>query len=268
MNKNKLPVRFTGQHFTVNAALIKYAIELAEIQSCDIVFDLGGGRGYITDQLLKRTNNVIVLENDDILAAYLQKKYSRKSGVTVKFNDIRKYLFPNTVFKVVSSIPYALTSHILKELMYTNLCNFQGGSIITQLEPAQKIISESNHNPYSIFYKTFYDISLVKQISRESFNPPPSVKSALLSIKKREHSIVTKEFSDAYLGFLFFMLKQPELKILTVLNKIFQKKQIRFLTEKYSIELNKPIILFSVEQWANCFMEMNDIVPKRYHPQI
>ena len=266
MKQNKLPVRFTGQHFTIDASLIKYTIELAEIRHGDLVFDLGGGKGYMTDRLLKKTCHITVIEKDNALAKHLQEKYQSAPGVKVIRNDILRYTFPDTTFKVVSNIPYSLTSHIFKKLMYSNLHNFQGGCIITQLEPALKIVSGSNYNPYSIFYKTFYDISLVKQINPKSFNPPPTVKSALLHIKKRAQCIVPEEFSFAYLRFLFCMLKQPELKTLTALKKLFRKKQIRMLAERYSIEPDKLVIHISVEQWANCFMEMKELVPEIYHP--
>lgn len=266
MKHNKLPVRFTGQHFTVNAALIKYTIELAEIRHCDLVFDLGGGKGYITDQLLKKARHITVIEKDNELAEHLQKKYRSVPGVKVIHNDILRYTFPDTTFKVVSNIPYSLTSHIFRKLMYSNLRNFHGGCIITQLEPALKLVSGNNYNPYSVFYKTFYEILFVKQVHPESFNPPPTVKSALLHIKKQQQSIVPVEFSSAYLRFLFFMLKQPELKILTALKKKFRKKQVQIMTDKYFIDLDKPVTQIPVEQWANCFMEMKRLVPEMYHP--
>jgi hypothetical protein len=32
------------------------------------------------------------------------------------------------------------------------------------------------------------------------------------------------------------------------------------------IPLDETIIFMSAEQWAQCFMEMNKIVPLKYHP--
>ncbi len=266
MKHNKLPVRFTGQHFTTDAALIKYIIELAEIQPGDLVFDLGGGKGHITDQLSQKTRHITVIEKDDALAKHLQQKYQSAQGLKVIHTDMLKYTFPDAPFKVVSNIPYSLTSHILRKLMYTNVSNFQGGSIITQLEPALKMISQSSYNPYSICYKTFYEISLVKQVHATSFNPPPTVKSALIHIQKRRQHIVPIEFIAAYLRFLFYLLKKPDINTLTALKKVFRKRQVRLFAEKYSIELEKSIIHLSVKQWANCFMEMQKRVPQVCHP--
>src|SRR5690554_6198716 len=58
-------------------------------------------------------------------------------------------------FKVVSNIPYGITSQVFRMLMYQHAERFQGGSIILQLEPARKLFAKEIHNPYAIVYHTF-----------------------------------------------------------------------------------------------------------------
>ena len=53
MTKKKLPVRFTGQHFTIDKVLIKDAIRQANISNQDTVLDIGAGKGFLTVHLLK-----------------------------------------------------------------------------------------------------------------------------------------------------------------------------------------------------------------------
>ena len=53
MTKKKLPVRFTGQHFTIDKVLIEDAIKQANINSQDTVLDIGAGKGFLTVHLLK-----------------------------------------------------------------------------------------------------------------------------------------------------------------------------------------------------------------------
>ena len=48
MTKKKLPVRFTGQHFTIDKVLIKDAIRQANISNQDTVLDIGAGKGFLT----------------------------------------------------------------------------------------------------------------------------------------------------------------------------------------------------------------------------
>lgn len=54
MNKNKLPVRFTGQHFTIDKALIADALKIAKIKKYDTVLDIGAGKGFLTVHLVSQ----------------------------------------------------------------------------------------------------------------------------------------------------------------------------------------------------------------------
>ena len=67
MTKKKLPVRFTGQHFTIDKVLIKDAIRQANISNQDTVLDIGAGKGFLTVHLLRerKTNCVKVCIRDD-----------------------------------------------------------------------------------------------------------------------------------------------------------------------------------------------------------
>ena len=57
MTKKKLPVRFTGQHFTIDKVLIKDAIRQANISNQDTVLDIGAGKGFLTVHLLPQIRN-------------------------------------------------------------------------------------------------------------------------------------------------------------------------------------------------------------------
>ena len=65
MTKKKLPVRFTGQHFTIDKVLIKDAIRQANISNQDTVLDIGAGKGFLTVHLLKAEFNLQMQQNSD-----------------------------------------------------------------------------------------------------------------------------------------------------------------------------------------------------------
>ena len=71
MIKNKLPVRFTGQHFTIDKVLIADAIKIAKINETDTVLDIGAGKGFITVHLVRQCTNIIAIENDKSLLSIL-----------------------------------------------------------------------------------------------------------------------------------------------------------------------------------------------------
>ena len=263
--KKKLPVRFTGQHFTIDKVLIKDAIRQANISNQDTVLDIGAGKGFLTVHLLKIANNVVAIENDTALVEHLRKLFSDARNVQVVGCDFRNFAVPKFPFKVVSNIPYGITSDIFKILMFESLGNFLGGSIVLQLEPTQKLFSRKLYNPYTVFYHTFFDLKLVYEVGPESFLPPPTVKSALLNIK-RKHLFFDFKFKAKYLAFISCLLEKPDLSVKTALKSIFRKSQVRSISEKFGLNLNAQIVCLSPSQWLNCFLEMLEVVPEKFHP--
>lgn len=173
--------------------------------------------------------------------------------------------FRNFLSKWCQIFLYGITSDIFKILMFESLGNFLGGSIVLQLEPTQKLFSRKLYNPYTVFYHTFFDLKLVYEVGPESFLPPPTVKSALLNIK-RKHLFFDFKFKAKYLAFISCLLEKPDLSVKTALKSIFRKSQVRSISEKFGLNLNAQIVCLSPSQWLNCFLEMLEVVPEKFHP--
>lgn len=265
MTKRKLPVRVTGQHFTIDKVLIEDAIKQSNITQQDTVLDIGAGKGFLTVHLLQNAKKVIAIENDLALCRYLQKKFVNARNVEVVGCDFRNFIAPNLFFKVVSNIPYGITSEILKSLMFENMENFGGGSIILQLEAAQKLFSNRIYNPIIVLYRTYYDLKLLYRINPQSFLPPPTVNSALLRIERKKQSLES-EFKLKYLSFVSYLLREPDLSVRSALKSLFRKAQVRSISEKFGIQLDLKIVRLSPHQWKGCFLEMLEVVPEKFHP--
>lgn len=266
MKKHRVPVRCTGQHFTIDSALINDAIRLAEIKKEDVVLDIGAGLGFLTVRLVRYSEKVIAIENDARLILELKSKFALNRNLTLIEADFRKWSIPRECFKVVSNIPYGITSDILRSLMFNNAEYFTKGCLIMQSEPAKKLTQQRFFNPYVVFYHTFFDLELICEVSPDSFMPPPTVKSALLKISKKEYSCIGIEMKEKYIDFLRFMLKFPELQVRTILKKIFRKRQIRVLSEKYDLNPDSAVAVLSPRQFSGCFIEMLEAVPDKLHP--
>ena len=74
MTKKKLPVRLTGQHFTIDKVLINDAIKQGNIHRQVTVVDIGAGKGFLTVHLLQKAHKVISIENDSCTSAAPEKK--------------------------------------------------------------------------------------------------------------------------------------------------------------------------------------------------
>lgn len=264
MRKNRLPVRFTGQHFTIDKVLIADAIQQVAIDENDTVLDIGAGKGFLTVHLARYCKNVIAIELDRQLAGYLRKRFAGIDRVKIIACDFRKFKVPNQDFKVVSNIPFGISSKILKSLMFDHLEQFQGGSLVVQLEVAKKLVSATTYTPLVGFYRTFFEMKISYEISPESFLPPPTVKSALLSIKRRKVAM-SFHLKGKYLRFLSKIMEKSETSTKRVMEQVFRKKQFRVLVKKYGINPSGPVKHLTVDQWKGCFIEMLGVVPEKFH---
>jgi 23S rRNA (adenine-N6)-dimethyltransferase len=265
MNKNKMPVRYTGQHFTIDKVLIEDAIKQSNISQNDTVIDIGAGKGFLTIHLIQKAKTVIAIENDIELVKHLRNKFKQTQNIQIIGCDFRNFKISELSFKVVSNIPFGITSEILKILMFENIESFQGGSIILQLEPAKKLFADKIYNPYSILYHTFYNLRLLYEINPNSFMPPPTIKSAFLKIERRPLQI-DFNLKVKYLNFISFLLQKPNLPVRTALKLLFRKSQVKEISEKLGINLNSKIVNLSANQWKDCFIEMLKVVPEKFHP--
>lgn len=102
-------------------------------------------------------------------------------------------------------------------------------------------------------------------VSPKSFLPPPTVNSALLRIERNDRSLAP-ELNIKYLNFISHFLKKPDLPIRTALKTVFRKRQVRAMSNKFGINLNAVIVCLSASDWQNCFLEMLETVPEKFHP--
>ena len=74
------------------------------------------------------------------------------------------------------------------------------------------------------------------------------------------------KFKAKYLAFISCLLEKPDLSVKTALKSIFRKSQVRSISEKFGLNLNAQIVCLSPSQWVNCFLEMLEVVPEKFHP--
>lgn len=83
---------------------------------------------------------------------------------------------------------------------------------------------------------------------------------------KRKQLFFDFKFKAKYLAFISCLLEKPDLSVKTALKSIFRKSQVRSISEKFGLNLNAQIVCLSPSQWVNCFLEMLEVVPEKFHP--
>ncbi|MCC5940675.1 MAG: methyltransferase domain-containing protein [Balneolaceae bacterium] len=130
--KERLPVRFTGQHFIKDMTTIRQMIQEVSVKPGDLVLDIGAGKGAIIKELLTVTCRVIAIERDKSLANSLNSIFANQPNIKVLEMDFRKMPMPNQPFKVVANIPYAITTDIFGLLMDKPYTSFEQAVLILE----------------------------------------------------------------------------------------------------------------------------------------
>lgn len=267
-NFGRQPVRFTGQHFTKSKPLIREMIQHANINEYDMVLDIGAGKGALTKPLAQVSNRVIAVERDSALAEALKREYLKSGTVKILDMDIRNMPLPNNPFKVVSNIPYNITTDILGMLMDIPVNNFQEGVFTMQWGAALRITESRQTNPRILAWNSWFDIRIIRKVSSKSFHPPPTVESAVVKIKKRDSPGIKKHLYYNYMAFLATLLGQPALLAKDALRTVFTRTQVRRIMKDIDIHQTHLIRDLNIEQWKHCFKIMRKLLPRKIHPSM
>ncbi len=178
--------RRLGQHFLSSTTVAKKCITVSAIKKGDFVFEIGGGRGIITNEILKKGAHVTVLEKDPSLTLFLKKRFHeeiKKGKLVINEGDIRNGVPQfSSPYSVISNIPYYLTGDILRTLLSAKK-KPHGITLLVQKEVAERITDKKKESILSLSVKLYGTPTYIETVPRSLFLPPPRVDSALIDIK-------------------------------------------------------------------------------------
>ena len=98
-----------GQHFLVDENILGVIGRLAELESEDVVLEIGPGLGILTAYLADRVSRVYTVELDASLGPKLTERLAGRSNVELSFGDAMKLDLAETApgaTKLVANLPY------------------------------------------------------------------------------------------------------------------------------------------------------------------
>ena len=177
--------RILGQHFLTNPEILDRIVEYGQLSECDVVLEVGAGRGELTKRIAEKTGKVIAVELDRELAKELERNLSTYSNVEILIGDVLK-LRPTGFNKVVSNPPYSISRKLLEWLMESRP---ELMVLTLQREFAAKLVAKPGSSKYlyvSFLSNLLYEAEIKEIIPRSFFNPPPKVDSAIILMNRKE----------------------------------------------------------------------------------
>ena len=190
----KFPKKSLGQNFLVDRNIIKKIVTTTQLENKN-VFEIGPGRGALTEEILKKNpKSLFLIEKDFELAQLLKEKYNLNKNIKIYNNDILKIDVEKILEKktiIIGNLPYNISSQILIKFikfkkwppMFSDLI------FMFQKELGEKIIGKFGSKNYGrISILTNLRLKLLKKffISANCFRPKPKVSSVVLHLKPKK----------------------------------------------------------------------------------
>ena len=257
------PIKDLGQNFLINPKITEKIVKASGISEKDTVLEIGPGLGILTEDLLKKTNNLILIEKDRVYFKYLKDKYKQIKTVKIFNEDILDYnLNQNSLsdYKVAANIPYNITSKIIY-LFLESKKRPKAMSLLVQKEVARKMLGGSRKNNFlSLLIEILGKIELICDVGRENFYPEPKVDSAAIRIKDIRREIdLNKGYYKKLLRLIKIGFSAPRKKLLNnlVVGFKFDKEELSGKFLKAGLDINIRAEELSLKKWEGLFKELN-----------
>ena len=182
-----------GQNFLTDKKLLDDLISLINISNQDKFLEIGPGKGDLTENLINFCDSYVGIEIDKDLLTYLKNKFPKNKKAFINRDILNlnpSEIYPSNKFRVVGNIPYNISSPILDwcEKHYEKILDMH---FMLQKEFALRCAGSEKTSSYgrlSVICKYLYEVTVVKEVSKEFFNPIPKVDSLFVrfSPKKKE----------------------------------------------------------------------------------
>ena len=210
--------RRLGQHFLVRQSILERIARAACPESCNLVVEIGPGKGALTSYLLQRAERVVAIEVDPILVQYLRSKYRDNTRLQVIEGDVLKTgLGEWGALTIAGNLPYYIASPIIAKVLGVG-AHLQRAVFLVQKEVAERLTASPGSRDYgylSVQTQLLAEVELLFPVPAAAFQPPPNVDSAVVGLTPRR-----KLATDDPEGFLRFAARCFQHKRKTLRNNL------------------------------------------------
>jgi 16S rRNA (adenine1518-N6/adenine1519-N6)-dimethyltransferase len=183
------PRKSLGQNFLIAEGALARVAAAADIQTEDVILEIGAGVGSLTRHLAARARRVVAVEIDPLLLPLLRTALLEYSNVTVVQGDILALPVGQLVesaapghYKVAANIPYYITSAIIRYLV-ESIPSPSRMVLTVQKEVGDRICARPGKMSLLALSVQYYGTpTIVGSIPAEAFYPSPKVDSAIVNV--------------------------------------------------------------------------------------
>lgn len=198
------PSRRLGQNFLVDEGWAERIVAAAEPGPDDLVLEVGPGLGALTERLVRRAGRVVAVEVDRRLADALRQRLGPLANLELVVADVLRVDLarlvaapeggaaggepgagrPRDRVKLVSNLPYAITSPFLVRWLTTPL-RWERAVLTLQEEVVERLLAPPGTAAYgalTVFVAYHARVERLGTVPAGAFWPRPAVDSAVVRL--------------------------------------------------------------------------------------
>ncbi len=185
------PKKRFSQNFIIDKNIARQIVGYLDIRDNDIAFEIGTGRGGLTEIILETGAMVYSFELDKTLLPELEKKFTGCDNVKIinkDFLTVNPEDYCTGTFKLIGNIPYDITSPLIGWIV-EHRGPIERAVMTVQRELGERIAAgpgSKDWAPISIFTQLFFDIRIGRTVAPTAFYPPPKVFSSVLIFEPKD----------------------------------------------------------------------------------
>lgn len=253
-----------GQNFLIDKNFVDKIVDAADIENQNVL-EIGPGIGTITYEMAKLAKKVVAIEIDQSLIPILDENLEEFANAKVINQDILKTDLKKLVeeefngenFKVVSNLPYYITTPIIELLITTGLpCDDM--TIMVQKEVAERMVageSDKEYSSLSVFIKFYTEAEIITNLPKSVFMPQPKIDSTILNLKLRIYDENVNQ--DLLFKLVRAGFNKRRKTILNSMSDVIEKDRLKEAFAKVNLAENLRAENLSLDDFINLTNELS-----------
>jgi 16S rRNA (adenine1518-N6/adenine1519-N6)-dimethyltransferase len=178
-----------GQHFLVDENVLGVIERLSDLDTEDVVLEIGPGLGILTTHLADRVKQVYAVELDVTLGTRLVERLAGRPNVELRFGDALRLdlgeVAPGAT-KLVANLPYNIATPLIVESL-DGLPGIEAWCVMVQREVADRLFARPSTKSYgavSVLVQLVAERTGFHPVAPTVFRPRPNVESALVAFRR------------------------------------------------------------------------------------
>lgn len=255
------PKKGLGQNFLISERLLESIVSAADLNSEDVVLEVGAGLGTLTYCLAHQCQRVVALEVDQRLLPLLRETLAEFSNVELVHGDVlslRPGELVSTPYKVVGNLPYNITSAVLRHFLEAQ--EKPSLMVVTvQREVAERIVARPGEMSLLAVGVQFYSTPrMVAKAPPGAFYPSPGVHSAVIRLDVHARPRVEVEDTDRFFEVVRagFAQRRKQLRNSLSQGLALPAEDVVAALQRAGIDERQRPQELSLDQWARLSKEL------------